>query len=118
MRPGSGKRLRSGNETTVWECDKKMRVAYNAGDAKVVSFHLGHLNGRAADVPYSHTGKMTTLERKNITVITQTQCHVYITLNLNRPSRLLHGTDATPSEHGGSIPNPHSLEYLLKLPLN
>ena len=55
----------------------KIRVAYNAGDAKVVSFHLGHLNGRAADVPYTHTGKMTTLEKKeNVTVTTQTQCHV------------------------------------------
>ena len=70
----------------VWErdcCDMGMRLemrpAYNAGDAKVVSLHLGHLHRRAADVPHSDTGKMTTLERReNVTVInTNTVSYLY-----------------------------------------
>jgi len=42
----------------------RLQSTYDAGDAKVVSLQLGHLYGRAADVPYSNTRMTTTLERK------------------------------------------------------
>lgn len=87
-----------------------MRLAYNAGDAKVVSLHLGHLHGRAADVPHSDTGKMTTLERReNVTVISTNTVSYLDHSNTHCPSRLCAvSADATPSKHGGSTPNQYS----------